>query len=43
MPSYSLRLNPAKTKFVWFGTRQQLVKLNLHVDDLANKCPTRTF
>jgi len=39
--SYRLRLNPAKTKFIWFGTRQQLAKLNL--DDLANKLPTCTF
>src|SRR6218665_2349699 len=33
--------NPAKTKFMWFGTRQQLSKLNL--DDLANKLPSYTF
>src|SRR6218665_1826048 len=41
MPSNRLRLNPAKTKFMWFGTRQQLAKLNL--DDLANKFPSYTF
>ena len=34
MSSNRLRLNPAMTKFMWFGTRQQLAKLNL--DDLAN-------
>src|SRR6218665_3896564 len=38
MSSNRLRLNPAKTKFMWFGTRQQLAKLNL--DDLANKFPS---
>src|SRR6218665_2648396 len=41
MSSYRLRLNPAKTKFMWFSTRQQLAKLK--VDDLANKFPTYTF
>jgi len=41
MSSYRLRLNLAKTKFMWFGTRQQLAKLNL--DDLANKFPSYTF
>ena len=41
MSSNRLRLNPAKTKFMWFGTRQQLAKLNL--DDLANKFPSYTF
>jgi len=37
MSSNRLPLNPAKTKFMRFGTRQQLAKLNL--DDLANKFP----
>ena len=41
MSSNRLRLNPAKTKFMWFGTRQQLAKLNL--DDLANKFPIYIF
>ena len=41
MSSYRLRLYPAKTKFMWFGTRQQLPKLNL--DDLANKFRSYTF
>jgi len=41
MSSYRLRLNPVKTKVMWFGTRQQLAKLNL--DELANKFPTYTF
>src|SRR6218665_2639063 len=41
MSSNRLRLNPAKTKFMCFGTRQQLTKLNL--DDLANKFPSYTF
>src|SRR6218665_1285097 len=41
MSSNRLRLNPAKTKFMWFGTRQQLAKLNR--DDLANKFPSYTF
>jgi len=41
MSSDRLRLNPAKTKFMWLGTRQQLAKLNL--DDLANKFPSYTF
>ena len=33
-----LHLNRAKTKFMYFGSRQQLAKLDL--DDLANKFPT---
>src|SRR6218665_714884 len=41
MSSNRLRLNPAKTKFMWLGTRQQLAKLNL--DALANKFPSYTF
>src|SRR6218665_3821496 len=41
MSSNRLGLNPGKTKFMWFGIRQQLAKLNL--DDLANKFPSYTF
>src|SRR6218665_44797 len=41
LSSNRLCLNPGKTKFMWFGTRQQLAKLNL--DDLANKFPSYTF
>ena len=41
MSSNRLRLNPAKTKFMWLGNRQQLAKLNLN--DLANKFPSYTF
>jgi len=41
MSSNRLHLNSAKTKFMWLGTRQQLVKLNL--DDLAIKFPTYNF
>ena len=41
MSSNRLHLNLAKTKFMWFGTRQQLAELNL--DDLANKFPSYTF
>src|SRR6218665_793577 len=41
MSSNRLRLNPAKTKLMWFATRQQLAKLNL--DDLANTFPSYTF
>jgi len=38
LSSCRLRLNPAKTKFVWFGTKQQLAKLNL-----GDLFPTYTF
>src|SRR6218665_164453 len=31
MSTNCLRLNPSKTQFIWFGTRQQLVKLHLSV------------
>ena len=41
MSSNRLRLNSAKTKFMWLGTRQQLAKLNL--EDLAIKFPTYNF
>src|SRR6218665_3686456 len=41
MSSNRLRLKSGQTKFVWFGTRQQLAKLNL--DDLGNKFPSYTF
>src|SRR6218665_3666854 len=41
MSSHRLRLNQTKIKFMWFGSRQQLAKLNL--DDLANKFSTYTF
>ena len=29
MSTNHLRLNPSKTKFIWFGTQQQLGKLDL--------------
>src|SRR6218665_342575 len=29
MSSNRLRLNPAKTQFIWFGTRQQLARIDL--------------
>src|SRR6218665_2623361 len=29
MSSNRLRLNPTKTQFIWFGTRQQLAKIDL--------------
>src|SRR6218665_1179386 len=29
MSTNRLRLNPSKTQFIWFGTRQQLAKLDL--------------
>jgi len=38
MSSFRFCKNPAKTKFMWFGTRLQLAKINL--DDLANKFPS---
>ena len=41
MSSNRLRLNPAKTKFIWLGTRQQLARLNLA--DLAIEFPSYTF
>ena len=41
MLSYCLRLTPPKAKCIWFGTRQQLAKLNL--DDLTYKFPTYAF
>ena len=41
MASNRLRLNSAKTKFMWLGTRQQLAKLNLLF--LSAKFPGFTF
>src|SRR6218665_1948101 len=41
MSSNRLRLNPTKTKFIWFGTRQQLAKIDL--GSLAIKYPHFTF
>ena len=41
MSSNRLRLNPAKTKFIWLWTRQQLAQLNLA--DLATEFHTYTF
>ena len=38
MASNRLRLNPDKTQFVWFGTRQQLAKRNC--DRLSSVSPT---
>src|SRR6218665_134219 len=39
--SNPLRLNPTKTQFIWFGTRQQLAKIDL--GSLAIKYPHFTF
>ena len=41
MASNRLCLNPAKTKFMWLGSRQQLAKLNLI--DLSTEFPSYTF
>src|SRR6218665_3455732 len=41
MASNRLCLNPAKTKFMWLGTPQQLAKLNLI--DLSAEFPNYTF
>src|SRR6218665_149927 len=41
MSSNRLRLNPTKTQFIWFGTRQQLAKIDL--GSLAIKYPHFTF
>src|SRR6218665_2084632 len=41
MASNRLCLNPAKTKFMWLGTPQQLAKLNL--TDLSAEFPNYTF
>src|SRR6218665_2135283 len=41
MSSNRLRLNPTKTQFIWFGTRQQLAKIDLGL--LATKYPHFTF
>jgi len=41
MSSNRLRLNSAKTKFIWLGTRQQLAKLDLAT--LAAEFPSYTF
>jgi len=37
MSSNRLHLNPTKTQFIWFGTRQQLAKIDLGL--LATKYP----
>ena len=37
------RLNPSKTQFIWFGTRQQLAKLDLHVSTIAADFPHFIF
>ena len=41
MSSNRLRLNPNKTQYIWFGTRQQLAKINLEA--LALEFPWITF
>jgi hypothetical protein len=41
MSSNRLTLNPNKTQFIWFGTRQQLSKLDFPL--LAEKYPSFTF
>src|SRR6218665_2872833 len=41
MSSNRLRLNPTKPQFIWFGTRQQLAKIDLEL--LATKYPHFTF
>ena len=41
MSSNRLLLNPLKTKYIWFGTRQQLDKLDLH--SLASEFPNLLF
>src|SRR6218665_1642526 len=41
MPSNRLRLNPTKTQFIWFVTRQQLATIDLGL--LATKYPHFTF
>src|SRR6218665_1022524 len=41
MSSNRLRLNSTKTQFIWFGTRQQLAKIDLGL--LATKYPHFTF
>lgn len=41
MSSNRLRLNPSKTQFIWFGTRQQLSKIDM--DSLALEFPQFTF
>jgi len=41
MASNCSRLNPTKTQFIWFGTRQQLAKIDLGL--LATNYPHFTF
>ena len=41
MSSNRLRLNPNKTQYIWFGTRQQLAKINLEA--LTSEFPWVTF
>ena len=41
MSSNRLRLNPTKTQYIWFGTRQQLAKIDM--DALALEFPLITF
>src|ERR1043165_459292 len=41
MSSNRLCLNSAKTQFIWFGTRQQLLKLDFTI--LAQRFPLFTF
>src|SRR6218665_2470703 len=41
MSSNCLRLNPTKTQLIWFGTRQQLAKID--IGSLAIKYPHFTF
>src|SRR6218665_4041891 len=41
MSSNRLSLNPNKTQFIWFGTPQQLSKLDLPL--LPERCPSFAF
>ena len=41
MSSNRLRLNPTKTQYIWFGTRQQLAKIDMKA--LALEFPLITF
>src|SRR6218665_2966707 len=41
MASNRLCLNPAKTKFIWLGTQQQLAKLDL--TDISSQFPNYAF
>ena len=38
MSSNRLRLNPTKTQFIWFGTRQQLAKRDIGSVSICLSC-----